>query len=245
MLEQTSDNFLVVAAQRVEAACHARNGDSEAADAHIAHAVALLDGQPTHFSRSFWRIVGQTPHSWRQMRRWPLEEPLSEPTCDRADEENLGAQPGAGCPSAGERRAGAWSVRPACRRVPAVHAAAVLRDPIQIAHNARATVIDTQEEFAARDARYRAATMPRASMTALALMVIGLMTACSGSPSRNILGSYFPSWMVCALIGLVAALVARVALKATGLLGELPAPLVVLLSIGCATTFALWLLWLA
>jgi hypothetical protein len=106
-------------------------------------------------------------------------------------------------------------------------------------------VIDTQEEFPGQDARNRAATMPPASITALALMVLGLLTGCSGSPSRAILGSYFPSWMVCALIGLVAALVARVALKATGLLGELPAPLVVLLSIGCATTFALWLLWLA
>jgi hypothetical protein len=126
-----------------------------------------------------------------------------------------------------------------------VHAAAVLRDPVQIAHNARATVIDTQQELGGRDAHDRVATMPRASMTTLALMVIGLMTGCDGSPSRSILGSYFPSWMVCALIGLVAALVARVALKATGLLGELPAPLVVLLSIGCATTFALWLLWLA
>ena len=96
-----------------------------------------------------------------------------------------------------------------------------------------------------RGARARAATMPRAPMTALGLLVIGLLTGCSGSPSRSILGSYFPSWMICALIGLIAALVARVALKATGLLGELPAPLVVLLSIGCATTFALWLLWLA
>jgi YtcA family len=71
------------------------------------------------------------------------------------------------------------------------------------------------------------------------------LAACSGSPSRNILGSYFPSWMVCALVGLVVALVARALFKAVGVLGELPAPLVVLLSIGCATTFALWLVWLA
>jgi hypothetical protein len=103
----------------------------------------------------------------------------------------------------------------------------------------------TGKTLAFVNARDRAATVPPAWMTALALMVIGLMTGCSGSPSRSILGSYFPSWMVCALIGLIAALVARVAFKATGLLGELPAPLVVLLSIGCATTFALWLLWLA
>ena len=78
-----------------------------------------------------------------------------------------------------------------------------------------------------------------------ALSLTCLISSCSGSPSRNILGSYFPSWMVCALVGIVAALAVRVALKASGLLGELPAPLVVLLSIGSATTFALWLLWLA
>jgi hypothetical protein len=72
-----------------------------------------------------------------------------------------------------------------------------------------------------------------------------VLSGCSGSPSRNILGSYFPSWMVCALFGLATALVARVALKLSGLLNELPMPLVVLLSLGCAMTFALWLLWLA
>jgi hypothetical protein len=71
------------------------------------------------------------------------------------------------------------------------------------------------------------------------------LSGCSGSPSRNILGSYFPSWMVCALVGLVVALAARALLKTSGLLGEVPAPLMVLLSIGCATTFALWLVWLA
>jgi hypothetical protein len=51
--------------------------------------------------------------------------------------------------------------------------------------------------------------------------------------------------MVCALGGLVAALAARGVLKATGLLAQLPVPLLVLLSIGCAATFALWLLWLS
>ena len=75
--------------------------------------------------------------------------------------------------------------------------------------------------------------------------LLGVLAGCSGSPSRNILGSYFPSWMVCALVGLVVALVARAILKAVGLLGELPVPLVVLLCVGTATTFALWLVWLA
>jgi hypothetical protein len=100
-------------------------------------------------------------------------------------------------------------------------------------------MLDTQD----RGASLRAA--PRLLTLSGAFLLISTMSGCSGSPSRNILGSYFPSWMVCTLVGLVAALGARAALKASGLLGELPAPLVVLLSIGCATTFALWLLWLA
>jgi hypothetical protein len=73
----------------------------------------------------------------------------------------------------------------------------------------------------------------------------GLLAGCDGAPSRNILGSYFPSWMVCALVGIVVALVARAVLKLAGLLEELPAPLLVLLALGCAVNFAMWLVWLA
>jgi hypothetical protein len=79
----------------------------------------------------------------------------------------------------------------------------------------------------------------------LAGALIVALTGCDGSPSRNILGSYFPSWMVCAVSGLVLAIVARALLKSTGILEELPAPLVVLMAFGCAVTFGLWLLWLA
>jgi hypothetical protein len=68
---------------------------------------------------------------------------------------------------------------------------------------------------------------------------------CDGAPSRNILGSYFPSSMVCAFAGIALALIARAIFKATGLLEELPVPFVVMLSIACAGTFALWLIWLS
>jgi hypothetical protein len=78
----------------------------------------------------------------------------------------------------------------------------------------------------------------------LALMGF-MLSSCDGAPSRNILGSYFPSWMVCALVGIAAAVIGRAILKATGLLGELPAPLAVLLAIACAVTFGVWLVWLA
>jgi AraC family transcriptional regulator len=46
MLEQSTRDLLAVTAQLIEAACRARNGDSHGTRAHIARAVALLDGHP-------------------------------------------------------------------------------------------------------------------------------------------------------------------------------------------------------
>jgi AraC family transcriptional regulator len=46
MQEQSSRDLLVVTAQLIEAACRARDGDSHGTRAHIARAVALLDGHP-------------------------------------------------------------------------------------------------------------------------------------------------------------------------------------------------------
>jgi hypothetical protein len=79
----------------------------------------------------------------------------------------------------------------------------------------------------------------------LVLAALLSLCACNGAPSRNILGSYFPSWMVCALIGIAVAGVTRAIFKTSGILQELPAPFLVFLAIGCAATFALWLVWLA
>src|ERR1700734_2708310 len=72
-----------------------------------------------------------------------------------------------------------------------------------------------------------------------------LLSGCDGAPSRNILGSYFPSWMVCALAGIALALIARAIFKASGLLEEIPVPFVVMLAIACAGTFPIWLIWLS
>ena len=47
MREASTHELSVVAAQLVEAACRAREGDREATRAHIAHAIALLRGKPS------------------------------------------------------------------------------------------------------------------------------------------------------------------------------------------------------
>ena len=67
---------------------------------------------------------------------------------------------------------------------------------------------------------------------------------CTPAPSQTILGAYFPSWMICALAGLGAAIVVRQLLVAVGMDKFLPVPLVVYLSLATAFTFATWLIWL-
>jgi AraC family transcriptional regulator len=54
MPEHSSPDLLMVTAQLIEAACRARDGDSDGTRAHIARAVTLLDG------RSWPRVNGQT-----------------------------------------------------------------------------------------------------------------------------------------------------------------------------------------
>lgn len=79
----------------------------------------------------------------------------------------------------------------------------------------------------------------------VATAACGALQACSRSPSRNILGSYFPTWMVCALLAIVLTVVVRAVFVRTGIDGELPAPLVTYLAVFAALTFAVWLIWLA
>ncbi|WP_020173559.1 YtcA family lipoprotein [Methyloferula stellata] len=70
------------------------------------------------------------------------------------------------------------------------------------------------------------------------------LTGCNSAPSQSILGSYFPSWMICALIGLAATIVVRQLLVASGLSETLPAPVIVYLALATAFAFATWLIWL-
>jgi hypothetical protein len=78
---------------------------------------------------------------------------------------------------------------------------------------------------------------------ALILTPVAVLTACSASPSRDILGSYFPTWMICALFGLVGVVILRIVLGKAGIDATLPMPVVVYLCAWLAVTLAIWLLW--
>jgi hypothetical protein len=60
-------------------------------------------------------------------------------------------------------------------------------------------------------------------------------------PSLTIFGAFFPSWMLCAVIGVVAAVVMYVVLSRTRLGGEVKPALLAYPSIAFSVTFLLWL----
>jgi len=67
--------------------------------------------------------------------------------------------------------------------------------------------------------------------------------AVHGAPSFVMAGSYFPGWMFCALIGILAAIAVRVCFVASGLVNVLPLQLFVCAAVGLSCGLLAWLLW--
>ena len=59
-------------------------------------------------------------------------------------------------------------------------------------------------------------------------------------PQINIIGSFFPSWMLCVLIGIVAALLMRLLLIRTGIDPYVGPPALVYSSLAILVTLVLW-----
>lgn len=93
--------------------------------------------------------------------------------------------------------------------------------------------------------RTQAVSKHRGLPVAFLVLAGALLQGCSSAPSRNILGSYFPSWMVCALVALIVTVIVRSFFVRAGIDATLPAPLIAYLGMFAAFTFAVWLIWLA
>ena len=72
---------------------------------------------------------------------------------------------------------------------------------------------------------------------------LAALGGCSRSPSQDILGSFFPSWMLCLGLGLLAAVLCRLAFSWIGFRDDVPVPLLTYLALAFAVTCLLWLLW--
>ena len=69
-----------------------------------------------------------------------------------------------------------------------------------------------------------------------------LAAGCSRAPTLNILGSFFPAWMLCGVIGILLAVLVRLFFVRIKLEDQLLAPLILVYP--CLTalfTFTLWL----
>jgi hypothetical protein len=65
-----------------------------------------------------------------------------------------------------------------------------------------------------------------------------------GAQSLDVLGAYFPSWMLCALGALAATAAIRWLFAKAGVDRALPVPVVVYLALTVALSLGGWLLWL-
>jgi hypothetical protein len=89
------------------------------------------------------------------------------------------------------------------------------------------------------------AALPRFRWIALSPLALALLPgACRCAPSIEIAGAYFPAWLSLGLIAVACAIVARVAMMASGLNEELPLQLFVCLSIGLFVAALVWVAWI-
>jgi YtcA family len=70
------------------------------------------------------------------------------------------------------------------------------------------------------------------------LITLALLTDCARAPAFDLLGSFFPAWLVCAAVAVLLTLLAREALRRYV---EIPWPVLVYASLTALFTFALWL----
>jgi len=71
------------------------------------------------------------------------------------------------------------------------------------------------------------------------LLAVILLTGCSRAPSFDILGSFFPAWLVCLASGLLFTVAARWMFLRVGVV--LALPILAYPSLTALFTFALWL----
>jgi YtcA family len=102
-----------------------------------------------------------------------------------------------------------------------------------------------REHWSEQHERSPTCTSPLDAHVRLAIVLLAaLSSGCDGAPSVTVAGAYFPAWLVCALIGALAAVLARAIFVATGLAQALPLQLLVCVSAGVLCGAVAWVLWI-
>jgi YtcA family len=69
------------------------------------------------------------------------------------------------------------------------------------------------------------------------------VAACNSAPTMDLFGSYFPAWMLCAAVGIVAAIIIRQILAVAGINDYVVAPPLTYVALALSATLLAWLLW--
>jgi hypothetical protein len=91
----------------------------------------------------------------------------------------------------------------------------------------------------------QASTNSRRLRTGLISACIGVMlstAACSRAPSFNVLGSFFPAWILCGLLGILLAVAVRLFFVRIDFEKELSPLILVYPCLAAFFTFSIWLL---
>ena len=69
-----------------------------------------------------------------------------------------------------------------------------------------------------------------------------VLTGCERAPAFNVLGSYFPAWLFCLVVGIILTVIARIVLRRYNFAEVLAPPLLMYSCLTAFFTFALWLI---
>lgn len=84
--------------------------------------------------------------------------------------------------------------------------------------------------------------LSRAASAGAGLAAVLLEAGCSRAPSFNILGSFFPAWLLCGIVGIALAVVTRLIFLRTNFEKELSPLILVYPCLALFYTFTTWLL---
>jgi hypothetical protein len=79
-------------------------------------------------------------------------------------------------------------------------------------------------------------------LRSLSVFALIVLAGCRRAPAFNVLGSYFPAWLICFVLGILLTVAARVVLHRYNLSEALNPPLLMYSCLTAFFTFATWLI---
>ena len=89
----------------------------------------------------------------------------------------------------------------------------------------------------------RSSRRPRFAFASWRVALVLAVSGWSYSPTQDLFGSYFPAWMLCAVLGVAAAVIIRQILVLAGINDYIVVPLLTYAGLAVSGTLLAWLLW--